>query len=57
MALTLANICSSLRTMPIIDDNFITMCPSDMIGWDNSGTKGVPLPVSWENELDRNTKP
>ena len=43
MALTPANICSSLRTMPILDDYSVMMCPSDLIGCDNIGTKGVKL--------------
>ena len=43
MALTSANICSSLRKMPIIDDDVIRICPSDMIGRDNRGTRGVRL--------------
>ena len=30
-------------TMPILDDYFVRMCPSDLIGWDNRGTKGVRL--------------
>ena len=34
---------SSLRTMPIIDDDVVIMCPSDMLGCDNRGTKGVRL--------------
>ena len=43
MALTSANICSSLRKMPILDDDVVIMCPIDIIGWDNRGTKGVRL--------------
>ena len=43
MALTSANICSSLITMPIIDDDVIKIYPSGMIGWDNRGKKGVRL--------------
>ena len=43
MVLTSANRCSSFRTMPIIDDDVVLMCPSDLIGWDNRGTKGVRL--------------
>ena len=34
---------SSLRTMPILDDDVVIMCPSDLIGCDNRGTKGVIL--------------
>ena len=34
---------TSMITMPIIDDDVIIMCPSDLIGWDNRGTKGVRL--------------
>ena len=34
---------SSLWTMPILDDDVVRMWPSDMIGWDNRGTKGVRL--------------
>ena len=41
MALTSASICSSLRTIPIIDDDVVRMCPSDLIECDNRGTKGV----------------
>ena len=29
--------------MPILDDDVVRMCPSDMIGWDNRVTKGVRL--------------
>ena len=29
--------------MPILDDNLIIMRPSDLIGCDNKGTKGVKL--------------
>ena len=43
MVLTSANRCSSLRTMPILDDNVIVMRPSDLVGCDNRGTKGVIL--------------
>ena len=43
MALTPANICSSLRTMPIIDYDVVKMNPNDMIGCDNRGAKGVRL--------------
>ena len=43
IALTSANICSSLRTKPIIDDDVVRMFPSDMIGCDNRVTKGVRL--------------
>ena len=43
MELTSANICFSLRTMPILDNDFVIMCPSDLIGCDNRGTKGVRL--------------
>ena len=42
MALNLATQCTSMRTMPILDD-VVIMCPSDMIGWDNRGIKGVRL--------------
>ena len=43
MAFKSANRCSSLRKIPILDDDVIIMCPSDMIGCDNIGTKGVRL--------------
>ena len=43
MALKSANRCSSLRTMPIIDDDIVRMCPSDLIGCHNRGTNGVRL--------------
>ena len=43
MALTSANICCSLRTIPIIDDDVVIMRPGDLIGCDNIGTKGVRL--------------
>ena len=43
MALTSDNICSSLRTMPILDDDVVIIFPSYLIGWDNRGTKGVRL--------------
>ena len=39
MELTSANICSFFRKIPIINDDVVRMCPSDMIGWDNIGTK------------------
>ena len=42
-ALTSARICSSLVTIPILDDDIVRMCPSDLIGCDNRGTKGVRL--------------
>ena len=29
--------------MPIIDDDVVRIIPSDMIEWDNRGTKGVIL--------------
>ena len=29
--------------MPILDDDVVIMCPSDLIGCDNRGTKGVRL--------------
>ena len=29
--------------IPIIDDDVVRICLSDMIGWDNKGTKGVIL--------------
>ena len=29
--------------MPILDDDVVRMCPSDPIGCDNIGTKGVRL--------------
>ena len=29
--------------MPIIDDDFVRICPSDIIGWDNRGAEGVRL--------------
>ena len=32
MELTSANKCSYLITMPIIDDDVVIMCPSDLIG-------------------------
>ena len=41
--LTTANRCSSLRTMPILDDDVVRMCPIDLIRCDNRGTKGVRL--------------
>ena len=34
---------TSLRTMTILDDDVVRMCPSDLIGCDNRGTKGVRL--------------
>ena len=40
MSLTSANIYSSLRKMPILDDDVVIMYSSDLIGWDNRGTKG-----------------
>ena len=43
MALTSANRCSSLVTMTILDDDVVRMYPSDLIGLDNRGTKGVIL--------------
>ena len=43
MALTSSNMCSYLRTIPILDDDVVRMCPIDLIGCDNRGTKGVIL--------------
>ena len=43
MVLTSSIQSSSMITMPIIDDYVVKMCPSDLIGWDNRGTKGVRL--------------
>ena len=43
MALTSANRCSFSRTMPILDDDVVRMCPIDLIRCDNRGTKGVRL--------------
>ena len=43
MALTSANICYYLITVSIIDDNIVIMGPSDLIGCENIGTKGVRL--------------
>ena len=43
MSLTSETQCSSMRTMPIIDDDVVRICPSDLIEWDNRGTKGVIL--------------
>ena len=34
---------SYLRSMTILDDDVVRMCPSDLIGCYNSGTKGVRL--------------
>ena len=65
MDFTSATRCSSLITIPIIDDDVVRMCPSDLIGWDNRGTKGVRLvqlvlgePVSylqavWKESIER----
>ena len=41
MALTSATQCSSMRKRPIIDDDVVRMCPSDLIGLDNRCTKGL----------------
>ena len=43
MSLTSTNRCFSLRTMPILDDDFVRIFPSDLIRCDNRGTKGVRL--------------
>ena len=43
IALTSANRCSYFRTMPILDDDVVRMCPSDFIGCNNRGTKRVRL--------------
>ena len=43
MELISANRFSSLKTMPIIDDDVVRTCPSDFIVCDNRGTKGVIL--------------
>ena len=43
VALTSANICSSLRTMPILDYDVVIIFPSDLIGCDNRVTKKVRL--------------
>ena len=41
MEVTSANRYSSLITISIIDDDVVIMCPSDKIGRDNRGIKGV----------------
>ena len=43
MALKSANICYSWRKIPILDDDVVRTLPSDWIGCDNRGTKGVRL--------------
>ena len=43
MALTSANRCSSLITMPNIDDDVVKICPTYLIGCNNRGTKGARL--------------
>ena len=43
MALAQANICSSLRKIPVLDDDVFIMFPSDLIGCDNRVTNGVIL--------------
>ena len=43
MALKSSTQCYYMRTMPIIDDDVVIMCPSDLIGRDNRGTKVVIL--------------
>ena len=43
MVLTPDNRCSSFRTVPILDNDVVIMCPSDLIGYDNRGTQGVRL--------------
>ena len=43
MELKSDNRCSSMITMTIFDDGVFRMCPSDLIGWDNIGKKGVRL--------------
>ena len=43
MVLASANICSSLRKIPILNNDVVRMYPSDIIGYDNRGTKGVIL--------------
>ena len=42
------------RKMSILDDDVVTICPSDLIGWYNLGTKGVILvqQVLWEPVSD-----
>ena len=46
-----ANRWFSLIPTPIIDDDAVRICPSDMIGWDNRGIKGVRLgKISSENQ-------
>ena len=57
MALTSSKRCSSLITMPIIDDDVVIMCPSDMIVRDNRGTKGVRLGQLVLGEPVSNYKP
>ena len=34
---------SSLRTMLILNEDVVRMCPSDLIGCDKRGTKGLIL--------------
>ena len=43
MSLTSATQYSYIITMPIIDDDIVRMCPSDIIGLDSIGKKVVRL--------------
>ena len=43
MVHTSATKCSSMKLMPTLYDDVFIMCPSDLIGWDNIGAKGVRL--------------
>ena len=49
MALTSSNRCSSLRIIPIINDDLVIMCPSDLVGYDNRGKNGLDW-VNWSSE-------
>ena len=43
MALISEKRLSSMRKISILDYDVIIMCPSDLIGWDDRGKKGVGL--------------
>ena len=43
MSLTSSKKCSYMISMPILGDDVVRMFPSDMVGWDNIGAKGVRL--------------
>ena len=51
MALTSANRCSSLRTMPILDDDVVIMCPTVWLKWIAHFAVGILLVHHYKRNL------